>query len=103
MGIEWIGEETLAGTILNHPLVGPITAGIIGLIPNCAASVVITTMYLDGFMSFGTLMAGLLAGAGVGTIVLLRVNEEKKESLGIIGLLYVIGTVTGIVLNFIGV
>ncbi len=103
MGIEWIGEETLAGTILNHPLVGPITAGIIGLIPNCAASVVITTMYLDGFMSFGTLMAGLLAGAGVGTIVLLRVNEEKKESLGIIGLLYVIGTVTGIVLNLIGV
>lgn len=103
LGIEWIGEERLAGTILNHPVIGPLTAGIIGLIPNCAASVVITTMYLDGLMSFGTLMAGLLAGAGVGTIVLLRVNEEKKQSLGIIILLYGIGITTGIVLNLLGI
>lgn len=99
IGIEWIGEKRLAETILNHTVAGPVMAGIIGLIPNCAASVVITTMYLDGMMSFGTMMAGLLAGAGVGTIVLLRVNEEKKESFAIIGLLYGIGTVTGIVLN----
>lgn len=101
IGIEWIGEEQLADFILNRPVWGPILAGIIGLIPNCAASVVITQMFLDGLMSFGTMMAGLLVGAGVGILVLLRVNENKTESLKIIGILYLIGTFCGIFLNFI--
>ena len=57
---------------------------------------------LDGLMSLGTMMAGLLVGAGVGILVLLKVNENKKESLGIIGLLYGIGVFAGILLNLIG-
>ena len=100
--LEGIGEDRLGGIILNNPVVGPVVASLIGLIPNCAASVVITTMYLDGLMTFGTMMAGLLSGAGVGTIVLLRVNENKKESLGIIGILYLSGVLMGILLNIIG-
>ena len=101
VGIEIVGEEQLAHFILNKPVLGPILAGIIGLIPNCAASVVITQMFLDGLMSFGTMMAGLLVGAGVGILVLVRVNEDRKESLIIIGILYLLGVLSGVILNFI--
>lgn len=99
IGIELIGEESLSNFILNRTVLGPVLAGIIGLIPNCAASVVITQMFLDGLMSFGTMMAGLLVGAGVGILILLRVNEKRTESLKIIGILYCIGVLSGIVLN----
>lgn len=99
IGIEIIGEEQLADFILNKPVLGPILAGIIGLLPNCAASVVITQMFLDGLMSFGTMMAGLLVGAGVGILVLLRVNDNKKVSLKIIGILYFTGILSGMILN----
>ena len=99
VGIELIGEEYLADFILNKPILGPILAGIIGLIPNCAASVVITQMYLDSMLSFGTMVSGLLVGAGVGTLVLLRVNEKKSESFIIIAVTYLIGVISGIVLN----
>lgn len=99
IGIEIIGEETLGNFILNKPVLGPVLAGIIGLIPNCVASVVITTMFLDGLMSFGTMMTGLLVGAGVGLLVLLRVNDDKKESLGFILILYFTGVIVGILLN----
>ena len=99
VGVEIIGEEQLANFILNKPLFGPILAGIIGLIPNCASSVVITQMFLDGLMSFGTMMAGLLVGAGVGVLVLIRVNEDKVDSLKIIGILYLAGVMCGMLLN----
>ena len=101
IGIEVIGEEQIAEFILNKPILGPVLAGMIGLIPNCASSVVITQMFLDGLMSFGTMMAGLLVGAGVGILVLLRVNEDKAESFRIVGVLYLIGVLCGILLNFI--
>lgn len=103
LGIELIGEDRLGSFILNNPVIGPILAAVIGLIPNCASSVVITGMYLDGLMTFGTMMAGLLSGAGVGTLVLFRVNEDKKESFSIILLLMGIGIVTGIILNLSGI
>ena len=99
IGVEVIGEEQLANFILNRPVLGPVLAGMIGLLPNCAASVVITQMFLDGLMSFGTMMAGLLVGAGVGILVLLRVNEDKTESFKIIGALYSVGVLGGIFLN----
>ena len=99
VGIELIGEEQLADFILNKPILGPVLAGIIGLIPNCAASVVITQMYLDSVITFGTMLSGLLVGAGVGTLVLLRVNEKKSESFKIIGVTYLIGIISGIVFN----
>ena len=99
LGIELLGEDSLFWTALSQPVVGPVLAGIIGLIPNCAASIVITEMYLSGTIAYGTMMSGLLVGAGVGIMVLLRVNESKKESLKIIGLLYVIGVAAGGILN----
>lgn len=98
-----LGEDALANLISNRPVFGPVLAGIVGLIPNCASSVVITQLYLDlnGAMSFGTMLAGLLVNAGVGLLVLFRVNHDKKENLKILGLLYLIGVLAGIVLELI--
>ncbi|MGN0306032.1 MAG: putative manganese transporter [Lachnospiraceae bacterium] len=99
LGLEVLGEDNLFWEVLSQPVIGPILAGALGLIPNCAASIVITEMYLAGTIGFGTMMSGLVVGAGVGIMVLLRVNESKKESLKIIGLLYLIGVVAGGLLN----
>lgn len=99
--LEWIGEDALANLILNKPLLGSVLAGVVGLIPNCASSVVITQLYLQGAMSIGAMMAGLLVGSGVGVLVLFRVNPDRKESAKIIGLLYVIGVLSGILIDSI--
>lgn len=95
------GEEVLAELILNKPIVGPLIAGLVGLIPNCAASVVIATLYVEGAMTFGSMMSGLLVSAGVGILVLLRSNTDKKEDLKIIGILSVVGILSGIVLDLL--
>ena len=99
--IEMVGTDALSNFILNKPFIGEILAGIIGLIPNCAASVVITQLFLDGLIPFGTMMAGLLVGAGVGVLILLRVNEDKKDTFKIVGVLYVIGVAAGMIINLI--
>ena len=87
----------------NVPILGEFVAAIIGLIPNCASSVIITELYLEGVMSAGALFAGLLVNTGVGTLVLIRFNKNRKESLKIIGLLYCIGVVWGILLELVGI
>ncbi len=99
LALEFVGEDVLANLILNKPVLGPILAGIVGLIPNCASSVVITQLYLEGAMGVGAMMAGLLVGSGVGLLVLFRVNHDKKENFKILGLLYGIGVVAGIVID----
>lgn len=98
-----IGEDNIADFILNKPVIGVILAGIIGLIPNCAASVTVTTLYLEGMMSFGAMMSGLLVGAGVGLIVLCRVNEDTKDNLRVIGLLYLCGVAGGLLLEWLNI
>lgn len=100
--IAFIGEEFLANLILNRPVVGELIASVIGLIPNCAASVVITQLYLNGVLSAGAMMSGLLAGAGVGILVLLRVNDKPKENIRIILLLYVSGVAAGLLIEMLG-
>ncbi len=101
--IELIGEEELGNLILNRPVIGELIAGLAGLIPNCAASVIITQLYLKGVLNAGAMIAGLLAGSGVGILVLLRVNDDRKENLRIIGLVYVIGVAVGIVTELSGI
>ncbi len=99
--LEFLGEDVLAGLLLNRPIVGPLVAGIVGFIPNCAASVVITELYLEGVIGVGSMLAGLLVGAGVGLLVLFRVNRHKRENLKIAAILYLIGVLTGIVVEFL--
>ena len=97
--MHYVGEDALTSLLRDRTVLGPVLSGLVGLIPNCASSVVITQLYLEGAMCFGTMMAGLLVSAGVGVLVLCRVNHNKKENLQIIGLLYLIGVVSGIVLG----
>ena len=98
-----VGEEALGNLVLQKPVLGSAVAGMIGLIPNCASSVVLTQLFIKGAMDFGAMMAGLLVNAGVGVLVLFRVNHNRKENLQIIGLLYGIGVVTGIFIGLLGV
>ncbi len=99
--LHLVGEDVLAQLILNRPVLGPVLAGIVGLIPNCASSVAITQLYLGGALSAGAMMSGLLVGSGVGLLVLFRVNHNKKENFSIIGLLYLIGVLSGIVIELL--
>ncbi len=101
--IMWIGEEALGSIILDRPVVGTLIAGLVGLIPNCAASVVITQLYLNGVLGAGGMIAGLLSGSGVGILVLLRVNDDRGENLRVIGLLYAIGVAAGIAAELSGI
>ena len=94
--LYYVGEEALGSLILNRKILGPVLAGLVGLLPNCAGSVVITTLYLQGAMGLGGALAGLLTGSGVGLLVLFRVNHNRKENLRILGLLYAIGVTVGI-------
>ena len=102
IAIYFIGEETIAGFMKNQPILGPVIAGLIGLIPNCASSVLITQMYLENMITASTMIAGLLVGAGVGLAVLFRTNKGIKENIKITALLYAIGVFSGIVLQLIG-
>ncbi len=99
--LELVGEDALAGLLLNRPVVGPLLAGLVGLIPNCASSVVITQLYLQNVIGLGSLMAGLLVGTGVGILILFRVNRDTKENLKILGSLYVIGVVAGMIIELV--
>ncbi len=73
------------------------------MIPNCASSVAITQLYLNGVLSAGAMISGLLAGSGVGLLVLFRVNDDQKENIRILALLYGIGVAGGIVVNWLGI
>lgn len=101
--IALVGEETLAAVVLDKPVLGLFAAALVGMIPNCASSVVLTQLYLSGVLGAGALTAGLLSGSGVGFLVLLRVNENRKENLRIFGLLYVLGVVGGALIQILGV
>lgn len=100
---HFIGEDALANFILNKPIIGELLAGIVGLVPNCAASVVITELYLKNVISLGAMMSGLLVGAGVGLLVLFKINDNIKENLKVTALLYAIGVIAGILIELSGI
>lgn len=99
--VFFVGEDSIAGIILDRPVLGSILSGIVGLIPNCAASVVITQLYVEGVISIGATMSGLLVGAGAGLIVLFKENRDIKDNIKIVALLYAIGVACGIIIDFI--
>ena len=101
--VEWVGEDNIATFVGNHAILGPAISSLIGLIPNCAASVILTNLYIQNIISGASLIAGLLTGAGVGLIILFRTNKNIKENIAIVGLLYIIGVFSGIILQLIGI
>ena len=78
-------------------------AALVGLIPNCAASIVIAQLYIEGVLGSGAMLAGLLVSAGIGLLVLVRTNKNWRQNLGIIVTLYVIGVVCGMVCSSLGI
>lgn len=101
--VYFIGEENISNLLLDKKILGPVIASLIGLIPNCAASVIITNMYLENVISAASMISGLLTGAGVGLAVLFKTNRNIKENLKIVGILYFIGAISGIILEIIGI
>lgn len=94
-----IGTDALSQMLLANTLFQPILASVVGLIPNCAASVLLTQLYLDGILSFGSAVAGLCSAAGLGLIVLFRVNPDRKESFKVVLILLAISMLCGILLQ----
>ena len=101
--LGYAGEESVASILTAVPVLATILTGIIGLIPNCAASVVITQMYLEGLLTCGQLMSGLLVGAGVGLLVLFRSNNHYKENVAITATLLGLGIFWGILIDMLGI
>lgn len=97
--IHFIGEDNISRLVINLPILGPVISSIIGLVPNCASSVILTQLYLENIISIGSMIAGVLVNSGIGVLILFRVNKSKKENFTILGIIYFIGVISGIILD----
>ena len=96
-------DEALSGSLLALPVVSHILSAIVGLIPNCASSVALTRLAMSGVISTGAMMSGLFAGAGVGVLILFKMNRRPRENVMIVGLLLLIGIVFGLIADLVGI
>ena len=98
---ELFGEEYLSKLLLKDTIISPFITSLIGLIPNCASSVILTELYLSGSINFASIISGLLTGSGVAILVLFKSNKNIKENITILGLIYGIGVISGIIITLI--
>lgn len=98
---EFWGTDFLRNIITSTPVAGEALLSLIGLIPNCSASVLITNLYVESVITPGQMIAGLMANAGVGLLVLFRLNKNVKENLMITALLYVCAVILGLLIGLI--
>ena len=102
--IYFIGEDALGNFISSLPVVvGPLATALVGLVPNCASSIVITQLYMSGVISAGSMLAGLLSGSGIGLLILFRVNKNMKSNFAVLGIVYGSGAVIGIICDLLKV
>ena len=101
--ISYYSDEELKKIFLKNSVFSPFLASLIGLIPNCAASIILIELYLKKIISFGTVLAGLLSSSGVSLLVLFKTNKKIKENIIILLLVYFIGVIFGLIFNFIGI
>ena len=101
--IRFIGEESLSALFSDIPVLGEAAAGLVGLIPNCAASVAITQLYLEGIIGSGPMMSGLLVSAGMGLLVLFKENRDMRENVTITVVLYIMSVLWGVLIEFFGI
>ena len=100
--IEGVGHDALAGLLASHPVRSTFLAALVGLVPNCAASVAISELYLEGVLSAGPMLAGLLASGGMGLLVLWRTNADLRQNLVLTVLVYGISVVCGLAAGALG-
>lgn len=96
IAFEYIGEDFLSDLFITSPVIGEMLSGLIGLIPNCSVSVLITNLYVEGVITEGMMLSGLMTNAGVGLLLLFRLNKNVKQNLLITLTLYISGVVMGI-------
>jgi hypothetical protein len=94
-----VGEERIAAILGGTGIFEPFLTALVGLIPNCAASVLITELYADGIIPLGSAIAGLASGAGIGFAVLFRANKNQRENFTLLGIVYFTGVIAGIIIN----
>ena len=99
--LQFCGNSANLTQILQYPLLGEMFSALIGLIPNCSASVILTQMYILNYIDFSTMMSGSLVSGGVGLLVLFRVNRPLKQNIKIIALLYICGLIGGLCSNLL--
>ena len=100
--MEYFGSKLVSNIFMKNSLFGPFIGSLIGLIPNCASSVIITELYLNNVLSLGNMFSGLLTGCGMGLLVLFRTNKNLKENIFILMAIYVIGLISGYIIDIIG-
>ena len=100
--IEVMGEDALAQLLGSHPVRATFLAALVGLIPNCGASVAITELYLDGVLAAGPMVAGLLVSGGVGLLVLFRTNRDVRQNVAVTAFIYAVGVVVGLAVSASG-
>lgn len=103
LGLETAGEDALTAFLSGNQLLAVFASALVGLVPNCSASVVITQLYLEGVLGFAPLMAGLLTSAGVGYLVLFRTNRHPRENAVIVVGLFLVACVWGLVFAALGI
>lgn len=96
-----IGEDNLSNLLLHKNILSYFLSSLIGLIPNCAGSVIITELYLSKLISIGTLLAGLLTGSGLGILLLFKTNKNLKENISVAVIIYFVGVIIGIIVDLI--
>lgn len=101
--LYYFGEDSLKKLFLTDSIFSSFISSLIGLIPNCASSVLLTNLYINGALNLGALLSGLLTGSGVGILVLFKVNKNMKENVLILFTIYFIGVIVGILFNLIGI
>ncbi len=101
--MESLGHDVLASFLGTQPLLACFMSALIGLIPNCAASVAIAEMYLEGVLATGPMLAGLLVSGGMGLLVLFRTNADVRQNCIITAFIYSVGVVVGLVVSALGV
>lgn len=99
LGVELLGEERLASLMQSRPILGSLLAAVAGLIPNCASSILLTELYLEGVLSVGAMLSGLLVNAGVGLALLFKNNRPLRDSFRILLLLFSVGVLCGILID----
>ena len=94
--VFFVGEENLGSVMYGRPFVSHVIAAVFGLIPNCAASVALTSLCTEGLITVGTMLSGLFSGAGVGILVLFKVNNHPKENFAILGVILAVAIAFGL-------